>query len=120
MVWIKDWKKEPLQPSWTGPHLILLATPITVKVSGITPWTHHSQIKKASASKDLNNWQANYHPEIEVSEDVTTAHHHPRELQPRSSHLLEAHWSMCDGSLRIQPPGHKCIPFLPPLPCPDD
>jgi hypothetical protein len=58
MVWIKDWKKEPLQPSWTGPHLVILATPMAVKVGGITPWIHHSQIKKAAALTDPNDWQA--------------------------------------------------------------
>ena len=26
-VWVKDWKKEPLQPVWTGPHMAILATP---------------------------------------------------------------------------------------------
>jgi hypothetical protein len=42
LVWVKDWKKEPLQPSWMGAHLIILATPIAVKVASITPWIHHS------------------------------------------------------------------------------
>jgi transposase InsO family protein len=42
MVWVKDWKKEPLQPSWTGPHLVILATPTAVKVTGLTSWIHHS------------------------------------------------------------------------------
>jgi hypothetical protein len=37
MVWVKDWKKEPLQPSWTVPHIVILATPTAVKVAGITP-----------------------------------------------------------------------------------
>jgi hypothetical protein len=49
MVWVKDWKKEPLQPSWTGPHLVILATPTAVKVTGFTSWIHHSRIKKAAA-----------------------------------------------------------------------
>jgi hypothetical protein len=58
MVWVKDWKKEPLQPSWTGPHLVILATPTAVKVTGLTSWIHHSQIKKAATPVDPNNWQA--------------------------------------------------------------
>jgi hypothetical protein len=49
MVWVKDWKREPLQPSWTGAHLIILATLMAVKVAGITPWIYHSQIKKTAA-----------------------------------------------------------------------
>jgi hypothetical protein len=58
MVWIKDWKKEPLQPSWTGFHLVILATPMAVEVGVITPWIHHSQIRKAAAPADPKNWQA--------------------------------------------------------------
>jgi hypothetical protein len=37
MVWIKYWKKELLQPSWTGPHLVILATPTAVKVAVSLP-----------------------------------------------------------------------------------
>jgi hypothetical protein len=37
MVWVKDWKKELLHPSWMDPHLVILATPTAVKVVGITP-----------------------------------------------------------------------------------
>jgi hypothetical protein len=57
MVRVKDWKKEPLQPSWTGPHLIILVTPTAVKVAGITPWIYHSWKKKAAAPMDPNDWQ---------------------------------------------------------------
>jgi hypothetical protein len=57
MIWAKDWKKEPIQPSWTGPHLVILATPMAVNTIGITPWILHSQIKKAAAPTDPNNWQ---------------------------------------------------------------
>jgi hypothetical protein len=31
---------------------------MAVKVAGITPWIHHSWIKKAAAPTDYNNWQA--------------------------------------------------------------
>ena len=31
-VGVKDWKKEPFQPVWTGPHMIVLATPTAVKL----------------------------------------------------------------------------------------
>jgi hypothetical protein len=58
MVWVKDWKKEPFQLSWTGPHLVILATPTAVKVAGIIPWIHHSQIKKAATPVDPINCQA--------------------------------------------------------------
>jgi hypothetical protein len=55
MVWVKDWKKEPLQSSWTGPHVAILAIPTAVKVAGVTPWIHHSQIKKAAVLKEPND-----------------------------------------------------------------
>jgi hypothetical protein len=46
IVWVKDWKKGPLKPSWAGPHLVILATPTAVKVAGITPQIHHFRITK--------------------------------------------------------------------------
>ena len=51
-TWVKDWKNEPLQPVWTGPHTVILATPTAVKVTGVTPWIHHTSVKKAAASCD--------------------------------------------------------------------
>jgi hypothetical protein len=51
-------KKKTPQPSWTGPHLVILATPKPVKDTGITPWTHHSHIKMAATPSDPNDWQA--------------------------------------------------------------
>jgi hypothetical protein len=55
-VWVKNWKKEPLKPSCTCPHLVILTTLTAVKVAGITPWIHHSQIKKAATPVDPNDW----------------------------------------------------------------
>ena len=34
-VWVKDWRKEPRQQVGTGPHMVVLATPTAVKVTGI-------------------------------------------------------------------------------------
>ena len=34
LVWVTDWKKEPLQPVWTDPHMVIQATPTDVKVTG--------------------------------------------------------------------------------------
>jgi hypothetical protein len=62
MVWVKDWKKEPLQPSWMGPHLLILATPTAVKIAGVIPWIHHSHRKKAAALAGPNDWQATCDP----------------------------------------------------------
>jgi hypothetical protein len=41
-----------------GTTPIQLNTPMAVKIAGITPWIHHSWIKKAAAHTDPNNWQA--------------------------------------------------------------
>jgi hypothetical protein len=45
-----------------GPHVVILATPIVVKVAGITPWIHHSWIKKAEALTGPSDWQAVHDP----------------------------------------------------------
>ena len=55
---VKDWKKEPLQPQWTGPHTVILATLTAVKVTGVTPWIHHTRVKRAAAFCDENTWKA--------------------------------------------------------------
>ena len=31
-----------LQPVWTGPHKVVLAIHIDVKVTGVIPWIHHT------------------------------------------------------------------------------
>ena len=61
-VWVKDWKKEPLQPVWTGPHTVVLATPTAVKVTGVTPWIHHTRVKIAVAPLDKDIWKAVRNP----------------------------------------------------------
>ena len=61
-VWVKDWKKEPLQPVWTGPHTVILATPTAVKVTGVTPWIHHTRVKIAVAPLDKDIWKAVRNP----------------------------------------------------------
>jgi hypothetical protein len=53
MVWVKDWKKELLHPSWMSPHLSTV-----VKVAGITPWIHCSWIRKAATPTEPNDCQA--------------------------------------------------------------
>ena len=60
-VWVKDWKREPLRPWWTGPHTAILTTPATLKVSGIIPWVHHSRVKKAN-SEEPTTWQSDPDP----------------------------------------------------------
>ena len=36
-----------LQPVWTGPHTVVLANLIVVRVIAVIPWTHHTRVKKA-------------------------------------------------------------------------
>ncbi|KAM7135463.1 uncharacterized protein WM277_015429 [Molossus nigricans] len=42
-IWIKKFNKETLEPTWDGPHLVILTTPIAFKVSNKRPWIHHTQ-----------------------------------------------------------------------------
>lgn len=34
-----------MSPTWKGHFTVLLSTPTTVKVPGVSSWTHHSRIK---------------------------------------------------------------------------
>ena len=47
-VWVKDWKKKPLQPIWTGTHTVVLAITTAVKVTGVTTWIHHTRVSSGS------------------------------------------------------------------------
>ncbi|KAM7147645.1 uncharacterized protein WM277_011697 [Molossus nigricans] len=42
-IWIKKFNKETLEPTWDGPHLVILTTPTAFKVSNKRPWIHHTQ-----------------------------------------------------------------------------
>ena len=48
-VLIKVWKdgspKAQLQPTWKGPHPVILSTPTAVKVPGHDSWIHYSQVR---------------------------------------------------------------------------
>ena len=46
-VWVKDWKHESLAPHWKGPYTVILTTHTAVKVAGVTPWIHHTRVKRA-------------------------------------------------------------------------
>ncbi|KAK1346716.1 hypothetical protein QTO34_000576 [Cnephaeus nilssonii] len=50
-VWVKDWKKEPLKPTWKVPYPVILTTPKALKVVGLNTWIHHSQVKAAHQSR---------------------------------------------------------------------
>lgn len=45
-VWVKDWKHDSLAPHWNGPYTAVLTIPTAVKVAGVTPWIHHTRVKR--------------------------------------------------------------------------
>lgn len=51
-ILIKEWRKEPLTPQWSGPFEVLLTTHTVVKVSERKNWVHHSRIKKVPTPED--------------------------------------------------------------------
>ena len=42
-----DWKHDSLAPHGKGPYIVVLTSPTAVKVSGVTPWIHHTRVKRA-------------------------------------------------------------------------
>ncbi|KAK1346550.1 hypothetical protein QTO34_000407 [Cnephaeus nilssonii] len=57
-VWVKDWKKEPLKPTWKGPYSVILTTLTALKVAGLNTWIHHSRMKAAHQPSDAQpEWQ---------------------------------------------------------------
>ncbi|MEJ1272722.1 hypothetical protein NN561_003575 [Cricetulus griseus] len=58
-VLVRRHRDGTLEPRWKGPYLVLLTTPMAVKVDGITAWIHASHIKKAPSQNENNredNW----------------------------------------------------------------
>nr|KAF6398596.1 hypothetical protein HJG59_010441 [Molossus molossus] len=55
-IWIKKFNKETLEPTWDGPHLVILTTPTAFKVSNKRPWIHHTQVKKAHPDQIPKKW----------------------------------------------------------------
>jgi hypothetical protein len=52
LVLLKYLQPSPLGPRWTGPHLVILTTPTTVKLNGIPQWQHLSRIKHCPPTSD--------------------------------------------------------------------
>ena len=46
-VYVQSPSDVPLEPKWEGPYQLLLTTHTTAKVEGLTPWIHHTCLKKA-------------------------------------------------------------------------
>ena len=129
VVWVKDWKKEPLWPVWTGPHMVVLATPTAIKVAGIGPWIHHTRVPRQhrhpvtrmpgkqfrtlkppskSGSKDNSPHPCRMpSPALVTPEADESAYGRSlRILQPCSSHTPAAGWLMQGTSSRIRLPRH--------------
>ena len=62
-VWVKDWKHDSLAPHWKAPYTIVLTTPIAVKIAGVTPWIHHTRVKRTyHADLEDAEWTAQKDP----------------------------------------------------------
>ena len=50
-VYLKTWKinnpRDQVTPEWNKAHLVILTTHSALKLQGITPWVHHSRVKRA-------------------------------------------------------------------------
>ncbi|KAL0604966.1 Gag-Pol polyprotein [Plecturocebus cupreus] len=62
-VWVKDWRKEPLQPVWTEPHAVILVTPTALKVAGVVLWVHYSRAKRAHPNTSPDLWTVHPDPQ---------------------------------------------------------
>ena len=79
-AWGKYEEKNPLQPVWTGPHMVALATPTAVKVIGVIPWIHHTRVKKAVTSCDEDTWKAVWTPKTSSRSSSKDNSPHPRRV----------------------------------------
>ena len=87
-IWVRYWKEEPHQPVRTGPHTVVLTTPTADKVTDITPWIHHTRVKKAAASCDEGPWKAVQDPQISSRSSSKDNGPHPwRTLSPAPATL---------------------------------
>ena len=107
-VWVKDWKKEPLQPVWTGPPMVVLATPTADKVTGVIPWIQQTRVKKAEASCDEDTWKTVQDPENPLK--IWFQKQRPSPMKnaepcssPSRSWLVNAPQKLEDSSALLQP-----------------
>ena len=55
-------KKTTHQPVWTGPHTVVLANLIAVRVIAVIPWIHHTRVKKAETFCVEDTWKGVWDP----------------------------------------------------------
>lgn len=44
-VYLQNSNPKPLQPTWMGPHLVILTTPMAAKLTEIPTWIHLTKLK---------------------------------------------------------------------------
>ncbi|XP_058038718.1 protein NYNRIN-like [Ahaetulla prasina] len=47
-VWVKHWKKEQLEGRWKGPYVVIMSSPLAVKIAESKSWIHWTRVKKAA------------------------------------------------------------------------
>ena len=55
-VYVKRYCAENLEAKWKGPFLVVLTTPTSIKVDGVTSWVHVTPVR--SAPMPDTNWIA--------------------------------------------------------------
>ena len=59
----KRLEKGTTSASLDRPHMVVLATPTAIKVTGVIPQIHHTRVKKAVASCGEDTWKTVRDPE---------------------------------------------------------
>ena len=64
-VWVKRHQSKTLEPRRKGPYVVLLTTPIALKVDRIGPWVHCNHVRRATQEeqeKAPKEWKVTRHP----------------------------------------------------------
>ncbi|CAD7681046.1 unnamed protein product [Nyctereutes procyonoides] len=78
-VYMRRHQQQTLQPPWKGPYIVILTTPTTLKVDGITSWVHYTHVRPA----DLHAVLKDFVPEWKNQPDKDN----PLKLRLCHSHL---------------------------------
>ncbi|KAM8948042.1 uncharacterized protein AAEQ78_011428 isoform 1-T1 [Lycaon pictus] len=55
-VYVRRYQHQTLQPRWKGPYTVILTTPTSLKVDGITPWVHYTHVQPADPHAVLKDF----------------------------------------------------------------
>ncbi|XP_059584097.1 leukocyte immunoglobulin-like receptor subfamily B member 1 isoform X4 [Alligator mississippiensis] len=64
-VYVKTWKRSPLEPKWQGPYQVLLTSHTAVKVAEKDNWIHYTHTKKTEVSPELRIGSNASFPDLE-------------------------------------------------------